>query len=50
MNGLSVLGTGRSVPGRLVTNDDFSRTLDTSDEWIRTRTVKTVIGNHYFAV
>ena len=22
----------------------------TSDEWIRTRTVKTVIGNHYFAV
>ena len=21
-----------------------------SDQWIRTRTVKTVIGNHYFAV
>lgn len=38
MNGLSVLGTGRNVPGRLVTNDDFSRTLDTSDEWISTRT------------
>jgi 3-oxoacyl-[acyl-carrier-protein] synthase-3 len=33
-----ILGTGRSVPERVVTNDDLSRSFDTSDEWIRTRT------------
>ncbi len=33
-----VLGTGRAVPGRVVTNDEFSGSMDTSDEWIRTRT------------
>jgi 3-oxoacyl-[acyl-carrier-protein] synthase-3 len=27
-----------SVPDRVLTNDDLSRTVDTSDEWIRTRT------------
>jgi 3-oxoacyl-[acyl-carrier-protein] synthase III len=32
------LGTGFSVPDRVVTNDDLSRLMDTSDEWIRTRT------------
>jgi len=32
------LGTGFAVPDRLVTNDDLSRMMDTSDEWIRTRT------------
>ena len=31
-------GTGSSLPERVVTNEDLSRTLDTSDEWIRTRT------------
>lgn len=29
---------GVAVPPRVVTNDDLARTLDTSDEWIRTRT------------
>ena len=38
MNGLQVLGTGRCLPGRRVTNEDFARTLDTSDEWIAGRT------------
>ncbi len=38
MNGLQLLGTGRSLPSRRVTNDDFARTLDTSDEWIAGRT------------
>ncbi len=38
MNGLQLLGTGRCLPGRRVTNDDFARTLDTSDEWIAGRT------------
>jgi len=33
-----ILGTGRSVPDRIVTNADLSRLMDTSDEWIRTRT------------
>jgi 3-oxoacyl-[acyl-carrier-protein] synthase III len=32
------LGTGFAVPDRIVTNDDLSRLMDTSDEWIRTRT------------
>jgi 3-oxoacyl-[acyl-carrier-protein] synthase III len=32
------LGTGLAVPDRVVTNDDLSEVMDTSDEWIRTRT------------
>jgi 3-oxoacyl-[acyl-carrier-protein] synthase-3 len=32
------LGTGFAVPDRVVTNDDLSRMMDTTDEWIRTRT------------
>ncbi|MGY4706564.1 beta-ketoacyl-ACP synthase III [Candidatus Bipolaricaulota sp. J31] len=35
---LRVAGTGSFLPERVVTNDDLSQTLDTSDEWIRTRT------------
>ncbi|OKK14738.1 3-oxoacyl-ACP synthase [Streptomyces sp. CB00455] len=33
-----VTGIGGFLPPRTVTNDDLSRTLDTTDEWIRTRT------------
>lgn len=33
-----IYGTGSCVPGKIITNDDLSKTLDTSDEWIRTRT------------
>ncbi|MET7998518.1 beta-ketoacyl-ACP synthase III [Amycolatopsis sp. NPDC005232] len=29
---------GRALPERVVTNDEIAQTLDTSDEWIRTRT------------
>jgi len=32
------LGTGMAVPDHVVTNDDLSRLMDTTDEWIRTRT------------
>ena len=32
------LGTGMAVPDRVVTNDDLAGLMDTSDEWIRTRT------------
>ena len=34
----SVIGTGFYVPDRVVTNDDLTAFMDTSDEWIRTRT------------
>lgn len=30
-------GLGHALPTRVVTNDDLARTLDTSDEWIRSR-------------
>lgn len=33
-----MLGLGTCVPDKVVTNDDLSKRLDTSDEWIRTRT------------
>ncbi len=38
MEGLQLIATGGALPGRLVTNDDLSRLVDTSDEWITTRT------------
>ncbi len=33
-----VLGSGSYLPEKIVTNADLSATVDTSDEWIRTRT------------
>ena len=33
-----LLGTGMYVPERVMTNDDFTRIVDTSDEWITQRT------------
>ena len=33
-----VVGWGRYVPQRVLTNDDLSRLVDTTDEWISTRT------------
>lgn len=30
-------GVGHYLPDRIVTNEEFEKTLDTSDEWIRTR-------------
>ena len=35
---VGITGMGSSVPGRKITNDDLSKIVDTSDEWIRTRT------------
>lgn len=34
----SIVGTGSYVPARVLTNDDLSKIVDTSDEWITTRT------------
>lgn len=36
--GFSVIGTGCALPARSVSNDELSEFLDTSDEWIFTRT------------
>lgn len=33
-----IIGVGRYVPEKVVTNFDLEKVLDTSDEWIRTRT------------
>lgn len=38
MNGLEILGTGRYLPVKSVDNIDFMDIVETSDEWIRTRT------------
>lgn len=38
VNGIRIVGTGRAVPKRILTNDDLSRMVETNDEWIRTRT------------
>ena len=38
MNGLKLLATGRCLPAAAVTNEDMRRYVDTSDEWITTRT------------
>ena len=36
--GINILGMGRYLPEQKLTNDDFTRFVDTNDEWIRTRT------------
>lgn len=33
-----ILGTGSSAPANIVTNDDLAQVIDTSDEWIYSRT------------
>ncbi|PFL20031.1 MULTISPECIES: beta-ketoacyl-ACP synthase III [Bacillus] len=35
---VGILGIGRYVPEKVVTNHDLEKIVDTSDEWIRTRT------------
>lgn len=42
--GVSILGTGRSLPAKILTNEDMSHMVETNDEWIRTRTG---IGQRY---
>ena len=36
--GSRIIGTGRGIPASALTNQDLERQLDTSDEWIRSRT------------
>ena len=34
----SIWGTGRSLPERVITNADLEKLVDTSDEWLTSRT------------
>jgi 3-oxoacyl-[acyl-carrier-protein] synthase-3 len=46
---IAVLGTGSYVPAKIVSNHDLSRLIDTSDEWITTRTgirERRIAGQH----
>ena len=36
--GTRIIGTGSCLPATIVTNDDLAKIMDTSDEWISTRT------------
>lgn len=38
MREVKLIGTGRYVPEKIVTNDDLSKIVDTNDEWITSRT------------
>lgn len=38
MHGVKLLGMGRAVPRYCMTNDDMAKVVDTSDEWITSRT------------
>lgn len=38
MDAIQMIATGKAIPGKLVTNDDMSKLVDTSDEWISGRT------------
>ena len=38
MNGIKIRGTGHCAPEHIVTNDDIAKIVDTSDEWITSRT------------
>lgn len=38
MTGIRILSTGKCVPSKVVTNDDLSKIVDTSDQWIKQRT------------
>jgi 3-oxoacyl-[acyl-carrier-protein] synthase III len=38
MSGITIVGSGRYLPGTPYTNSDLARVMDTSDEWIRQRT------------
>ena len=38
MNGIKIRGTGRGVPTQVVSNRDLEQRIDTSDEWITSRT------------
>jgi 3-oxoacyl-[acyl-carrier-protein] synthase-3 len=38
MTGAIIVGSGSYLPERVLTNNDLEKMVDTSDEWITTRT------------
>jgi len=36
--GLKIIGTGRKLPGRIVSNDELANLIETDDEWITSKT------------
>lgn len=38
LNNIKIIGTGSYLPERIMTNADWAKIVDTSDEWITTRT------------
>lgn len=38
MDGIKIVGLGKYLPDKVMTNDDFAKIVDTNDEWITTRT------------
>lgn len=38
LRSVAIVGTGSALPDRVLTNDDLAKTVDTSDEWIRSVT------------
>ena len=38
MMNAGILGIGRCLPEKILTNHDLEKIVDTNDEWIRTRT------------
>jgi len=46
MSGVTIIGTGRYLPGEPVPNDALARVMHTSDDWIQSRTG---IKQRYFA-
>lgn len=38
IKGVKIIGTGHYVPEKILTNDDVAKIVDTSDEWILSRT------------
>jgi len=43
---IEIIGTGRSLPPKRVSNDELAAQIDTTDEWIRSHTG---IGSRYYA-
>jgi 3-oxoacyl-[acyl-carrier-protein] synthase-3 len=47
MPGITIVGSGRHVPGRPIENDELAKVMDTSDAWIRPRSG--IEQRHYVA-
>lgn len=47
MSGIRIIGMGRCIPSVVCTNEDLAKYMDTSDEWIRSRTG--IISRRYCA-